>query len=214
MSMKPSRRNLLWGLGGVCVSLAIATFFLAGETDSADQPDNPVEHFVELPLEEQPQNPPEESVHHSNGSRFVFTKRYYIDSDLPADTLLEIFHGDAERPVERLVIDSWYVDVIKDDLLSKDLVLLREWSGGASCCWIIHAFQTKPGFKRLLTHNNDHFKPEEFIVGKDTLELYDPDSDKYSDPRRSHASLVYEPIHFDMRNERWLPVFPGIGDKE
>jgi hypothetical protein len=214
MSMKPTRRNLSWALVGLAVPLAIATFFLDGGTGSNGSPDNPIEHFVELTLEEQPQMSPEVSVHHSNDYRFVFTKRYHIDSDLPADTILEVFKGDEERPVEKYVSFTWVLDVIEDDLISDDYVLLREWSGGASCCWIIHAFQTKPGFKRLLNHGNDHFKPEKFVVGKDTLELYDPDSEVYSGNSRSHANLVYEPIHYDLRNERWLPVAPGTGDSE
>ena len=198
-------------LAGVVASLAIATFFLTGETDTKGSPAISSNQSVEVTLEEQPQMPPEETVHHSNGFKFVFTKRYYIDSDLPADTILEIFKGDAERAVERVVIDSWKVDVIDDDLLSKDFVVLREWNGGGSCCWFVQAFRTKPGFKRLLNHENDHFKPEKFVVGKDTLELYDPDSEVYDDTGRSHASLVYEPIHFDLRSERWIPVVSGTG---
>ena len=214
MSMKPTRRNLSWALVGLAVPLAIATFFLDGGTGSNGSPDNPIEHFVELTLEEQPQMSPEVSVHHSNDYRFVFTKRYHIDSDLPADTILEVFKGDEERPVERVVIDSWYVDVIEDDLLSDEFVVLREWNGGASCCWFVQAFRTKPAFKRLLNHENDHFKPEELVVGKDTLELYDPDSEVYSGTRKSHANLVYEPIHFNLRNEKWIPVTTNTGDKE
>ena len=208
MSKGTTHRNMAWALVVFAVPFAIATFFLDGETTPTNPPDSPI---IELPMEEQPQNEPQETVHHSNGYRFVFTRRYYLDSDLPADTILGIFKGDAELPVERYVSFTWILDVIEDDLLSKEFVILREWGGGASCCWIIHAFQTKPGFKRLLTHNNDHFKPEGFVVGKDTLELYDPDSDKYSDPGRSHASLIYEPILYDLRSEQWLPFVPKTG---
>jgi hypothetical protein len=214
VSVQSTHKKFVLALVGIAASLAIATFFLAGQTAPAVQPDNPIEHFVELTPEEQPQMSPEVSVHHSNDYRFVFTKRYHIDSDLPADTILEISKGDAERPVERLVIDSWYVDVIEDVTLSKDFFVLRQWSGGASCCWVVQAFRTKPSFKLVLNHENDHFKPDKFVVGKDTLELYNPDSDKYSDPRRSHASLVYEPIHLDLRSEKWLPVAPNAGERE
>jgi TPR repeat protein len=172
---------------------------------------SPTKQSSKKDQEELPQNEPEVLVHYSNGYRFVFTKRYYIDSDLPADTILEIFKEGDDLPVERKIINSWKVDVIEDKDLSRDFVVLREWNGGASCCWVIHAFQTKPSLKRLLKHENDHFKPEEFVVGKDTLELYDPDSEVYSGNSRSHANLVYEPIHYDLRNERWIAVAPGTG---
>ena len=211
MSKRTAHRNMAWAILGVCVAIAAGSYLMIRETTPANQPDNPI---VELPSEEQPQNPPEVTVHHSNNYRFVFTKRYYIDSDLPADTILEIFKEDDDLPVERKIINSWKVDVIEDRDLSGDFVVIREWNGGASCCWVVHAFQTKPSLKRLLKHENDHFKPDKFVVRKDTLELYDPDSDKYSDPSRSHTSLVYEPIHFDLRNEKWVPMASNGGDKE
>jgi hypothetical protein len=52
------------------------------------------------------------------------------------------------------------------------------------------------------------------VVGKDTLELYDPDSEVYSGYSRSHANLLYGSIHYDLRNEQWFPVSPKAGDKE
>jgi hypothetical protein len=214
MSKKTTHRYMAWVMLGVCVAISAGIYLVIRETAAADQPGSPTKHSVKTTQEEQPQNEPEVSVHLSNGYKFVFTKRYYIDSDLPADTILEVFKGDEERPVERVVIDSWYVDVVEDDLLSEEFVVLREWNGGASCCWFVQAFRTKPAFKRLLNHENDHFKPEELVVGKDTLELYDPDSEVYSGTRKSHANLVYEPIHFNLRNEKWIPVTTNTGDKE
>ena len=56
--------------------------------------------------------------------------------------------------------------------LSSDYVVIREHTGGASCCFIIHAFQTKDKFKKLLEHNNDFFDMTEVIHGEHTLELH------------------------------------------
>jgi len=56
--------------------------------------------------------------------------------------------------------------------LSGDYVVLREHSGGASCCLIIHAFRTKPKFKKILEHNNEYFDMSEVIHGEHTLELH------------------------------------------
>ena len=56
--------------------------------------------------------------------------------------------------------------------LSGDYVVLREHSGGASCCLIIHAFQTRPKFKKILEHNNEYFDMNEVIHGEHTLELH------------------------------------------
>jgi TPR repeat protein len=151
--------------------------------------------------QEQPQNPPEVSTFHSNGFKFVFTKRYYIDSDRPADTILVIYNTNSQRPVERLVFGSWTVDVMEDENLSKDYMVLREWNGGAFCCWIVHAFRTEPSFKRLLRHNNQSYKPEDIFISKDKLELHDNDSAVKFD--KAYGGLVYTPREFDLRTEAW-----------
>ena len=87
----------------------------------------------------------------------------------------------------------------KSKKLSNDYVVIREHTGGASCCFIVHAFQTKPTFKKLLEHNNDFFDMTEVIHGEHTLELH-------KEPLFSVGSSAhpkYNPGIFNLKNNDW-----------
>ena len=100
----------------------------------------------------------------SNGLRFdVITPQTLPFEDLPqkrnyeaawySDELLivrvvktgELLHA---QPLKSSAIK--FLKGTKSNKLSNDYVVIREHTGGASCCFIVHAFQTKPKFKKLL----------------------------------------------------------------
>jgi hypothetical protein len=130
------------------------------------------------------------------------------------ETTFQVIKPGSPRPLESFDFGNDHYQYIRDPKLSDDIVVFKHWTGGASCCYVITAYQTKPTFKQILKHENDHFKADSFIVGKDTIELYDGKVRDYGDNYRVHANLVYKPILFDLRNERWIPVAPNTGDKE
>ena len=122
----------------------------------------------------------------SNSLRFdVITSQSFPFTDLPqkryyeagwySDELLivrviktgELLHA---QPLKSSSI--MFLEGSNTKKLSDDYVVLREHSGGASCCLIIHAFQTKPEFKKILEHNNEYFDMGEVIHGEHTLELH------------------------------------------
>jgi uncharacterized protein len=146
-----------------------------------------------------------------NGIGFLISERQEVGQDEgDAKVILEIFSSESSQPLETVEFGSRYYDYFGEDDLSEDIVIINEWGGRGSCCYIVHAFQTKPKFKRLLRHNNKLFDPDASIVGKDTIELYDQ-SDTYDDTSKSRDKLVYTPTQFDLRNERWGTFYPPSG---
>ena len=92
-----------------------------------------------------------------------------------------------------------FLEGSKSKKISNDYVVIREHTGGASCCFIIHAFQTKPKFKKLLEHNNDFFDVTEVIHGEHTLELH-------KEPLFSVGSSAhpkYSPGIFNLKKNDW-----------
>ena len=87
----------------------------------------------------------------------------------------------------------------KSNKLSNDYVVIREHTGGASCCFIIHVFQTKPKFKKLLEHNNEYFDMTEVIHGEHTLEL----RKKPLFSVGSSAHPKYNPGIFNLKKKDW-----------
>ena len=150
----------------------------------------------------------------ANGIGFLVTQNKEVGQEEweDIDATLEIYSSDSSHPLETVAIGSRYYEFLEDDNLSQDIVVIRAHLGGASCCYIIHAFQTKPVFKRLLEHDNNFFSSNLRFVGKDLIELFDNNSFEYSHPSEVRASLIYKPIHYDLRNDRWINVYPDDGD--
>jgi uncharacterized protein YecT (DUF1311 family) len=176
----------------------------------ADGPDNRT-IFVEEPDPRLFLEPLKVDFRVVNGIGFLITQKQEVGQDeWDAKVTLEIFSSESSHPLETVELGSRHYDYFGEDNLSDDIVVINEWGGGASCCYIVHAFQTKPKFKRLLRHNNDFFDPDASMVGKDTIELYDH-SDTYSSPSKSHVTLIYTPTQFDLRNDRWGTFYPPSG---
>jgi len=103
------------------------------------------------------------------------------------------------EPVYIKRLRSEGVKFISNGPLSDDYVVIREWDGGGSCCFIIQAFQTKPKFKKLIEHNNDFFDGTTIPVGKYEIELH---KDPPPNPS-SHAALKYTPRLFNLKKGEW-----------
>ena len=99
--------------------------------------------------------------------------------------------------IKRLRTSS--TEFVKNGPLSEDYVVIRESSGGASCCFIIHAFQTKPEFKKLIEHNNDFFDRSTIPAVEHEIELH---KNPLSYPS-SHALLKYNPRLFNLKTLEW-----------
>ena len=179
----------------------------------ADGPDNRT-IFVEEPDPRLFAEPRKVDFRAANGIGFLITQNKEVGQGEwdDIDTTLTIYSSESSLPIETVKFGSRHYEFLEGDNLSKDIVVIRSYEGGASCCYIIHAFQTKPVFKRLLKHHNDFFSSDLRIVGKDIIELYDGGSPEYNHPSKAHANLIYEPILFDLRNDRWINVYPDDGD--
>ena len=94
-----------------------------------------------------------------------------------------------------------FLNKSKSNKLSDDFVVMREHTGGASCCFIIHAFQTKPKFKKILTHNNDFFDMTEVIQGEHILELHKEPF--FLIGPFSHAGLKYNATIYNLKKNDW-----------
>jgi len=130
--------------------------------------------------------------------------------DWEAKVTLDVLYG-SEGLLETSKFGSTHYEFLEGDNLSNDIVVIISHEGGASCCYVIHAFQTKPELRRLLEHNNDFFSSDIRLVSKDLIELYDGRSPEYSHPSNARSSLVYKPVYFDLRHDRWTWTRPGDG---
>ena len=144
----------------------------------------------------------------SNGLRFdVITPKSFALEDRQeagwySDELLvvrviktgELLHA---QPLKSSGIE--FLKGAKSKKLSNDYVVIREHTGGASCCFIVHAFQTKPAFKKLLEHNNDFFDMTEVIHGEHTLELHK--KPLFSVGSSTHPK--YNPGIFNLKKNGW-----------
>ena len=144
----------------------------------------------------------------SNGLRFdVITPKSFALRDRQeagwySDELLivrvvktgELLHA---QPLKSSGIE--FLKGAKSKKLSNDYVVIREHTGGASCCFIIHAFQTKPNFRKLLEYNNEYFDMTEVIHGEHTLELH-------KEPFFSMGASAfpnYNPNIFNLKENDW-----------
>lgn len=91
----------------------------------------------------------------------------------------------------------------KSDVLSKDYLIFKEWTGGGSCCLVFHVFQTKPTFKKLLEHNNDFFDATEIVIGPHQLELHRYKEHLQPSSIQPHVNLRYNPSIYDLKQNRW-----------
>ena len=149
----------------------------------------------------------------SNGLRFdVITPQSFPFEDLPKDRYYEASWYDDELLVVRAVKTGelihaqplksssvMFLEGSDSRKLSDDYVVLREHSGGASCCLIIHAFQTKPKFEKVLEHNNEYFDMTEVVHGEHTLELH-------KEPFFSGGSSAYPEYNasiFNLKENDW-----------
>ena len=149
----------------------------------------------------------------SNGLRFdVITPQSFPFKDLPqnryyeagwyADELLVIRVINTGELVHVQTLKSSSIKFLRGSgskKLSDDYVVLREHSGGVSCCLIIHAFQTKPKFKKVLEHNNEYFDMTEVIHGEHTLELHKEPF--FSGGSSAHPD--YNASIFDLKENDW-----------
>ena len=146
----------------------------------------------------------------SNGLRFdVITPKSFALEDRQeagwySDELLivrvvktgELLHA---QPLKSSGIE--FLKGAKSKKLSNDYVVIREHTGGASCCFIVHAFQTKPKFKKILTHNNDFFDMTEVIQGEHILELHKEPF--FLIGPFSHAGLKYNATIYNLKKNDW-----------
>jgi hypothetical protein len=121
---------------------------------------------------------------------------FNIDTNIQ---LLKVSDLKTGKVIHAAALKSDGVKFIENTMLSEDYIVIREWTGGASCCFIVHAFQTKPTFKKLLEHNNEYFDSSELIVGKTKLGLH-------KEPFISiggGAHPKYNPAIFDLKTGDW-----------
>jgi len=130
---------------------------------------------------------------------------YYSDSSNYGDTYLVAWPPIDDTGIMRR--ESVYITRLRSDdvhfidngPLADDYIIIREWSGGASCCSIVHAFQTKPEFKKLIEHDNDFFDMPTIPIGEHEIELHE-NPESYPS---SHSQLKYNPKVFDLRKQEW-----------
>ena len=103
------------------------------------------------------------------------------------------------EPVYIKRLKSHSVNFVNNGPLSENFVVIREWSGGGSCCFIIQAFQTEPKFKKLIEHNNDFFDETTIPVGEHEIELHKAPLSYPS----SHVELKYNPRLFNLKTLEW-----------
>ena len=103
------------------------------------------------------------------------------------------------KPVHIKRLKSYAVEFIKNGPLSEDYVLIREQTGGRSCCSIIHAYRTSPKFKKLIAHNNDFFDGSVIPASEHEIELHDNRKPYTS----SHVQLKYHPRKFNLKTLAW-----------
>ena len=118
-----------------------------------------------------------------------------------SDELLIVRQLDNGKILYSRELKSEKVEFIGTGRLSDDFVVIKEWSGGGSCCYLITAFQTLPTFKILLEHNNDFFDRTEIIAGREKLELHR--LTEHATYPSSHSELPYTPSIFDLRRGKW-----------
>ena len=149
----------------------------------------------------------------SNGLRFdVITPQTLPFEDLPQNRSYEAAWYSDELLVVRTVKTGkllhaqtlksssiMFLEGFNSKKLSDDYVVLREHSGGASCCLIIHAFQTKPKFKKILEHNNKNFDMTEVIQGEHTIELHKEPFFSVG----SSAELKYNASIYNLKENDW-----------
>ena len=149
----------------------------------------------------------------SNGLRFdVITPQSLPFKDVPQNRYYEAGWYRDELLVVRVVKTGellhaqalksnsiMFLEGSNSKKLSDDYVVLREHSGGASCCLIIHAFQTKPKFKKVLEHDNKYFDMTEVINGTHTLQLH-------KEPFFSSGSSAHPEYNagiFNLKENHW-----------
>ncbi|MBT5875758.1 MAG: hypothetical protein HOH43_20200 [Candidatus Latescibacteria bacterium] len=143
----------------------------------------------------------------SNGIRFDIVKpadTFLKNGDMAdwyTDQVLIVRNVKSGQVLHSQTLKSDKVSFVIDERLSKDFIVIKEWSGGASCCLIVHAYRTRPSFKKLLEHDNNFFDRTDLIAGSDRLVLY-KESVFFIYPS-SHSQLKYTPAVFNLRRNRW-----------
>jgi hypothetical protein len=124
-----------------------------------------------------------------------------VEASYYSDEILIVRQIDSGKILYSRQLKSASVKFIGADKLAENYVVMREWSGGASCCLLITAFQTSPEFKIILEHNNDFFDMTEIVAGPEKLELFR--SDENTPYPASHSALRYVPSYFDLSQGKW-----------
>jgi len=152
--------------------------------------------------EETKSDPPEITSKTSNGYRFDIIVEKPKEFSTATDTHLTVTLPGESQPYYDMQLATNHSTFVEDVLLSDDFVVVREWSGGASCCLFIHIFSTKPYFRYLHRNNNDFFDKTKLVVGEDKLELHEWYGAEWKGG--VHAGLEYQPRVFDLRKGHWV----------
>ena len=104
---------------------------------------------------------------------------------------------------------------IESDDLSEQFVIVQEWTGGASCCYVHHVFTTAPEFKMLLERDTDSHVAEKPITGPDLFEIHSNEKPTYTS--NSHVGYQYNPEVIDLHKlveMAFSPDAENLAEKE
>jgi hypothetical protein len=135
------------------------------------------------------------------GLKYGEDSSWYSDELFIARSLetKEVLHAHASG-------DGDWTEFVESDLLSDDYVLVKEYSGGFTCCWIIYAFKTSPFKEILIGYSNYNFDVK--IVSKNQIELH-VFNDANPNTAYSPRFWKYNPQVFDLRTGKWLIEVPS-----
>jgi hypothetical protein len=83
--------------------------------------------------------------------------------------------------------------------LNDHFIILKEWSGGISCCDWIHVFRADSSFEVILSHNNFGFDANKIIHDENTLLLHREPLISIGKP-----NSIFNPKKFDLRSREWI----------
>lgn len=114
------------------------------------------------------------------------------------DEMLVVRKVDTSEIIYSRSLMSENVRIVTDGL-AEEFIIMREWSGGMSCCLWITSFRTAPKFEVILRHNNDHFDSTQIVAGPGLLELHRNPTMQMG----GSAHPEYRPRLFDLGLGSW-----------
>jgi len=158
----------------------------------------------------------------SNGIRFdLITRSREIDqlSDHPSsyqDDMLVIREDGFGKFLHAAPIGFTtgpvHAEFIAGPDLSEQFVIIREWTGGASCCYVHYVYTTEPELRRILRRETDFHASENPIVGKDKFEIHSNKNPTFTS--KSHAGYQYNPEVIDLHKQVKIAFGPGREEAE